>query len=142
MKPVDENLLSLDSGTRDGWRLPASHCSACGAEFHPPRARCPRCGAAELQEVSLPKTGRLLSYTLVHQTSPASMIAPPYYVGLVEIDEGPVIEAVGASRVAASTLLVGARVRLVLEPLGRDEDGEEIVSYRFVLDEDTENQDE
>lgn len=142
MKPVDESLLRLDSGTRDGWRLPADHCSACGIQSHPLRARCPRCGAAELQEVSLPKSGRLVSYTLVHQTTPASMIAPPYHVGLVEIDEGPVIEAVGASTVAASTLLVGARVRLVLEPLGRDEDGEEIVSYRFVLDEDTENQDE
>lgn len=139
MKPVDESLLRLDSATRDGWRLPANHCSACGIESHPLRARCPRCGSAELREVSLLKTGRLVSYTWVHQTAPASLIPVPYCVGIVHIDEGPIIEALGASALAESALRIGASVKLVMEPLDKD-GGEEIVSYRFVLDEDAEAQ--
>lgn len=140
MKPIDEHLLRLDAGSPDGWTLPAGRCRACQAQFHPLRPRCPRCGAAELQETSLSKSGRLVSYTQVHQTNPASLIPAPYYVGIIQIDDGPIIEATGASALSSAALQDGARVKLVLEPVARDEDGQEIVTYRFLVDERKEGQ--
>lgn len=62
------------------------------------------------------------------------MINAPYYVALIEIDSGPVIEAVSAGDLAEVDVSPGDRVRLTLETLGRDEDGEEIAAYRFSTD--------
>lgn len=60
------------------------------------------------------------------------MIAAPYYVALVQIDSGPLIEVVSSSRLDDEQVGDGKRVGLVLEALGEDEDGEEIAAYRFV----------
>lgn len=134
MKPVDEKLLRIDPSSPDGWTLMAQTCGECGTISHPVRYRCPRCGSAELADVDLEKTGTINTLTRVHQTAADSMISAPYYVALIEIDSGPIIEAVSAGDLAEVAVSPGDRVRLALETLGRDEDGEEIAAYRFSTD--------
>lgn len=114
--------------------LEGRRCGDCGTVFHPVRFRCPRCGSANLPNVSLPKTGMIMAATKVYQTGPESMIATPYAVALIQIDSGPLIEAVSATGLNEQTLLAGRRVRLVIETLGKDESGEEVMAYRFSLD--------
>lgn len=61
------------------------------------------------------------------------MIAAPYDVALIQIDSGPLIEAVSTSQLDERKIATGEPVELVLEALGEDEGGEEIAAYRFKL---------
>lgn len=95
------------------------------------RYRCPRCGSADLAGVDLEKTGTIQTLTRVLQTGPDSMISVPYYVALIQIDSGPIIEAVSASELGESEISAGTRITLLLEVLDKDEDGDEVAAYRF-----------
>lgn len=134
VKAVDDKLLKLDSSAPDGWVLVGRRCSDCSTVFHPVRYRCPRCGSGDLEEVDLPKTGAVRTLTLVHRTGPAALIEAPYYVAIVDIDAGPTIEAISSAKLSAKNVKPGAKVKLMLESIGGDEDGEEIGAYRFALD--------
>jgi uncharacterized OB-fold protein len=128
MKAWSEKLLHLKDGE---WELPGTRCEACSAVFHPERRRCPRCGSSDLTGISLAKTGELISCTQVHQASPDSLVPAPYWLGLVRLDGGPVIEALGISDLNGTALSAGQRVELVVEPLTTDEEGRKMVMYRF-----------
>ena len=95
------------------------------------RYRCPRCGFANLDDVDLPKAGVIKALTLVYRTGPSSMVPAPYYVAIVDLDSGPTVEAISGSQVDSEQIEAGARVELVLESIGTDEEGEEVGAYRF-----------
>lgn len=109
------------------------HCLDCDTVSHPVRYRCPRCGSANLRDVDLPTTGKIRTLTLVRRTGPNSMVPAPYHVAIIDLDSGPTIEAISASDLQHAAIESGLRVRLVLESIGRDEDGAEIGAYRFTL---------
>ncbi len=133
-KPIDEKLLRIGPSFPDGWSLAAQKCGECGTISHPLRYRCPRCGADDLADVVLEKTGTIKALTRVHQTSPDSVIPAPYWVALIQIDSGPVSEAVSAAHTSGADVSPGDRVTLVLDIVGNDEAGEEIAAYRFSTD--------
>jgi uncharacterized OB-fold protein len=60
------------------------------------------------------------------------MVPAPYYVALIDLHGGPTIEATSASETDSETIQAGTKVKLVLESLETDDDGEEIAAYRFV----------
>ena len=134
MKAVDDKLLRLDSSAPDGWSLIGRRCSDCDTVFHPVRYRCPRCGSANLDDVDLPKTGVIRTLTLVHRTGPSSMVPAPYYVAIIDLDSGPTVEAISGAALDSAKIEAGARVALMLESIGTDEEGEELGAYRFALD--------
>lgn len=76
---------------RDGGRLVGSRCLTCGAVSWPSRAICHRCGAAPMAETAFSPTGSLLTYTTVWVGRPG--LEPPYLLGQVKIDEGPLVFA-------------------------------------------------
>lgn len=59
------------------------------------------------------------------------MISVPYYLALIQMDSGPLIEAVSASGLGEADISAGSRVTLLLEVLDKDEDGDGIAAYRF-----------
>lgn len=54
----------------------------------PPRHACPDCGSQELDRQSLPETGEIETFTVVHATTPAFADDTPYVTAVV--DFGPV----------------------------------------------------
>ena len=54
----------------------------------PPRRVCPECGSADLNEVSLPESGEVATYTKVHVPAPSFADDAPYVTAVV--DFGPV----------------------------------------------------
>jgi uncharacterized OB-fold protein len=64
------------------------------------------------------------------------MVPAPYYVAIIDLDSGPTIEAISSAQLDGQNIESGVRVKLVLESIGQDEEGEEIGAYRFSLDED------
>ncbi|MDF9745253.1 Zn-ribbon domain-containing OB-fold protein [Natrinema salsiterrestre] len=54
----------------------------------PPRRVCPDCGSTDLEEVDLPETGEIQTYTVTHVPTPAFEEDAPYATAVV--DFGPV----------------------------------------------------
>ena len=107
-----------------GWR-----CVSCGAFHYFKPLVCKRCGSREFREVELPKTGKLLAYTMVKIAPKDFKDKAPYLVGLVELDDGTKILG-QLTDFTKEELKEGARVEAVLRKIR--EDGESgIIEYGF-----------
>ena len=74
----DEWLDAFADG--DGYYLecPEGHGSL------PPRRVCPECGATDLEEVPLPETGQVETFTTVHVASPEFVEDTPYVTAVAD----------------------------------------------------------
>jgi uncharacterized OB-fold protein len=69
-------------------QLVLQRCADCsGFQFYP-RPFCLACQSDSVEWVPARGTGRVYSLTEVHM-APAPEFKPPYYVAVVELDEGP-----------------------------------------------------
>ncbi|HEU4402995.1 MAG TPA: Zn-ribbon domain-containing OB-fold protein [Candidatus Polarisedimenticolia bacterium] len=75
------------------YRLEGSACGACGGRFFPPRAVCPACKKGDLAPHRFSGRGTLYSYTRVTQPPRGFASVAPYDVGMVRLEEGPLISA-------------------------------------------------
>ncbi len=69
-------------------RLMAAKCNDCGKVLLPPRPLCTRCLSTELRWVELEKTGRLLTYTIIHVAPTQFQSMTPYTVGVLKLKDG------------------------------------------------------
>jgi uncharacterized OB-fold protein len=62
-------------------------CRSCGRAFYPRHARCPGCGATELEKSAFEAEGTLLTFTRVHALS---LAYTDLYItlGIVEFPDG------------------------------------------------------
>lgn len=86
---VVQNTKARRRVDREQVRLVGSRCSQCGMSSWPQRAVCPRCGAAPMAASAFGPAGTLLSYTTVWVPRPG--IEPPYTLGQVHVEDGPVV---------------------------------------------------
>lgn len=126
---INEKLFKLPSPEEEP-HLVAVRCRSCGELSFPKRTRCITCFAEEMEEVALSKKGKLYSYTIVHHATPSYTGPVPYAVGAVELPEGIVILS-PLTQCNFDTLKIGMDVELVLEKLYEDENGSEVISYKF-----------
>jgi hypothetical protein len=97
--------------------LAVQHCASCGARPFPPRARCPSCGAPELEWAPVSGRGTVYSYTVVRRAPhPVFAAQLPLVVAIVELEEGPrmVTNLVGCD---PADLEVGMAVEARFEPI-------------------------
>jgi uncharacterized OB-fold protein len=126
----------------DGWfvaepepRLLGLRDPVTGTYFFPPDpavSRPPQAGDAELEPVELSATGVLWSYTTNHYQPPEPYVSAdpfvPYTVCAVELTaERMVVLGQLADGVDPGTLRVGTEMRLVVEVLFTDDEGEHTV---------------
>lgn len=129
--PVTAGLFHCDGEPS----LLGSACAACGAHYFPRRVHCPNpaCNAAALQEIRLGRRGTLYSYTIQAYRPPALFQMDqwtPYALGLVELPEGLRVMSM-LTGIAPQDLKIGMPLALVLEPLFRDADGRDVLTYKF-----------
>ncbi|MBN2332311.1 MAG: Zn-ribbon domain-containing OB-fold protein [Deltaproteobacteria bacterium] len=94
--------------------LMGSCCGSCGALYCPPRAFCPACHSTNMSWYQLQGNGRLKAFTSIFVCSP-QMVAQgygrdnPYCVGVVQLDEGPRVDAriVGVDAMQPESIRVG-----------------------------------
>jgi uncharacterized OB-fold protein len=71
--------------------LEGHRCGACGATFLGERSICGKCGARDqMAAVTLPNSGSLYSYSIVHRSYPG--IDVPYISAVVDLDDGTAIK--------------------------------------------------
>lgn len=76
---------------RQHGHLLGSTCLGCRLVNWPPRAVCQRCGSRESDVAPLAGTATLLSETTVWVSRPN--IQAPYTLGMIRLDEGPILFA-------------------------------------------------
>jgi len=74
----DDLLDAIEDGEGFYLECPEGHGSL------PPRRVCPHCGATELDEVPLPETGEIETFTTVHVAAPSFVDDAPYVTGVAD----------------------------------------------------------
>lgn len=100
--PVGDDLLSRPAVAEGVFTWPspepqllAGRCRACGCVTFPVQSSCPRCTGADTEEITLPRRGRLWSWTVQGfrpKSPPYAGDEPadewvPYGVGYVELGD-------------------------------------------------------
>ncbi|GAB3254787.1 Zn-ribbon domain-containing OB-fold protein [Nocardioides dilutus] len=134
----------------DGWfttgdapALLGSRCTTCTTTYFPPlpadRAgfcRNPACAGEDFDTVELSRRGSVWSYTDAQYQPPAPYVArtdpyKPFALAAVELAEGITVLGQVADGYGVRDLRVGAEVELVVETLNRDDDGDDLLIWRW-----------
>lgn len=132
-KPIEEGLWTVPSSADDKPHLIGSRCRVCGEVFFPKRTYgiCTHCQSIDIEEVVLSRLGKIYSYTVVMQKPPEYYRGPvPYAEGFVELPEGVRVETLFTG-CNFDDLKLGMDVEMIIEKLYEDEDGSEIVTFKF-----------
>jgi uncharacterized OB-fold protein len=98
--------------------LIAERCAACGRVHFPPRESCLACGAQTWEDVALPRTGRVYSYTITSKGAAPSefleqqLALGDYATAVVEVDDGPRLTTM-LTDVDPKAVTIGMPVRMV-----------------------------
>jgi hypothetical protein len=130
---VSEGLFAQ---TADGPRLLGSRCQTCSAPYFPRSSVChnPDCDQSRMEDVDFGPRGRLWSCAIQNYPPPppARYEEPytPYAVGVVDLDEG--LRVVARMDVGdPESLQLGAEVELTIGSIGRDEEGRNVMTWKF-----------
>ena len=132
--PVADGIFTWPS---DEPRLLGSRCINCGIHVFPVQDGCPRCMSNESEQVELERRGTLWSWTV--QGFPPK--APPYLgptgddfvpfgVGYVELPGQVRVES-RLTLADPEQLRIGMEMELIIDSLGTDDDGNELITYAF-----------
>jgi len=113
------------------YRLEGNVCAACSLRFFPPRPVCPACRGAGLPSFAFSGRGTLYSWSRVLQPSRGYASMAPYLVGMVRLEEGPLVSAQLADADGVD-LTIGMPVEMVTRRLrDADEHGYIVYGYKF-----------
>jgi uncharacterized OB-fold protein len=113
------------------YRLEGTRCAGCARTWFPPRTVCPSCRARDLDTVALSGTGTLYSFTPTSQAPRGFGNLGPYTVGMVQLDDGPLIMA-QLTDVDGVDLRIGMPVEMVTRKLQESSDhGYIVYGYKF-----------
>ncbi|MBA7648459.1 MAG: transcriptional regulator [Calditrichaeota bacterium] len=70
------------------YRLEAGKCTNCGKVHFPPRLICDACRCREFEDITLPREGKVLTWTVIYVPPPRFDLEVPYVVAIVELESG------------------------------------------------------
>jgi uncharacterized OB-fold protein len=111
------------------YRLEGAVCKQCGAKFFPPRDVCTECRSEEMEPREFDGHGELYSFTTLHQAPMGFESYVPYVVGIIKLDDGPMVEA-QITDANPEELKIGQRVEMVTRKL-REQGKEGMVVYGY-----------
>lgn len=120
----------------DHWRiengklkLVGVRCKNCNRVYFPPQPICANCfDQTDMEETTIGPRGKLYSYTIIRV--PSRNIEAPYAVGYADFPDDVRVFA-QLTEVDPNKLKVDMDVELVLGKIDRDEEGNEIISYKL-----------
>ena len=118
-------------------QLIGSRCGACAATTWPRQQRCPRCSAADMSDLLLPRRGTVVAWTtqgfvpaLPYAGSETADRFTPFGVGLVQLGDDVRVE-VRLTENDPEKLEFGMEVELAFIPFYVDDDGAEVLTIAF-----------
>ncbi len=130
-RPIKEGLFGWFV---DGRRLIGSRCRECGEVTFPANLYCPQCCSETTETVPLSRQGVLYSFTIQRFKPPPPYRGTepfePYGVGMIELPEGLRVTSV-LQESDPDKLRVGMSMELVITKFFEDDEGNEVLSYKF-----------
>jgi hypothetical protein len=111
------------------YRLEGSACPSCNGRFFPPRSVCPACRKPGLVPHLFGGRGTLYSFTRVEQPPRGFASVAPYAVGMVRLEEGPLVTAQLADTEGVE-LAIGMPVEMVTRAV-RDSAEHGFIAYGY-----------
>ena len=71
----------------------AYRCVDCGMVIAPPSGSCYGCGSSKMEWAEVSGKGKLISFTVIHIAPDAFVDEVPYFVAIVELEEGTRVSA-------------------------------------------------
>ncbi len=113
------------------YRLEGSVCRSCSGRFFPPRTVCPACRTTTLEPCPFSGRGTLYSYTRVEQAPRGFASVAPYAVGMVRLEEGPLLSA-QLTDTEGAELAIGMPVEMATRKIrDAEEHGYIVYGYKF-----------
>ncbi len=130
--PLREGIFRIPRSPDEKPAIIACRCPRCGEYFFPKRAICLACGQVGLEEAYLTGPGKIYTFTIPRMTPPGSLIEAPYVIAQVQLPEKVIVGSV-LSECDVDSVRVDMPVELVLEKVKEDEDGNDVVAFKFKL---------
>ena len=128
---VEKGLFTVPSSDSDTPRLIGSKCMSCGEVFIPKGSICLHCQSFHVEEILVGPRGQLYSFTNVNHAVPEGYRGPiPYGVGLIAFPEGAMMVSY-LTESDPEKLEVGMEMEMIVDKLFNDEDGSEIIGFKF-----------
>lgn len=129
--PIEAGFFRIPANAGEPPTLLGSRCGACGEVFFPRRLVCAKCLTEGCEDVDLSTRGTLWTWTYCHVPlfGRSDAQVPGYGVGQVDLPEGPRVQAILLG--GPDDFRIGMELQLELETLRQNEDGEDLVIYRF-----------
>ena len=130
--PIAEGLFKWSGSTAS---LIGTRCASCGTHYFPKSLSCrnPDCTDKQVEEALLGPTGKLYSYTVQAYRPPPLFKMDswsPYTIGLVDLPQG--LRVLGMlTGCGNDEVEIGMDLELTVEPLYRDDQGREVLTYKF-----------
>lgn len=113
-----------------GLSLTGGRCPVCGKIYFPTKQVCPACFAPDLEKVPLSGKGKLHTFARSHMGP--SGLPTPYLIGFIDLPEGiKLFSLLTQCDPWDQVLKVGMEMEMVVETIRQDEEGNEIVGYKF-----------
>ncbi len=128
--PIEPGFFTIPLDDSEPPRLLGSRCCACGECFFPRRTVCAKCLHRHTEEIQLSPTGTLYTYTYVHfPLFGGGRSDKGYGVGQIDLPEGPRVQSV--LKGGPHDFRIGMPLVMELETLKKNEQGQEVVIFRF-----------
>lgn len=110
--------------------LRSNECVDCGARFFDRRNGCASCGGTEFRSAPVENRGVVRAFTIVHRAAPD--ILAPYVSAIIETEDGTSVRSnVVNCDPTPEAVTLGMSVRLVVYPIGRDDNGTEAIAFGY-----------
>jgi len=132
--PITEGIFTTPLFPSDQVSLKGCRCQNCNEVLWGKRSVCENCSSEDLEDIVLSRRGRLYTYTISGHRPAGDYKGPdpfvPFGQGLIELPEGLRIVApltVNDPR----QLKIGMEMELLVEKLYENEDGNEVMAFKF-----------
>jgi uncharacterized OB-fold protein len=102
------------------YRLEAAKCETCGKIHYPPRVACSKCGATTFENITLPREGKVVTFTIVRVPPAGFTEQTPLPIAIVELMDGVRIMVQIGDLENPSDLEIGMPVRLEFRRISWD----------------------
>jgi len=102
------------------YRLEAAKCEACGKIHYPPRVACSKCGGTTFENITLPREGKVVTFTIVRVPPAGFTEQTPLPIAIVELMDGVRIMVQIGDLENPSDLEIGMPVRLEFRRISWD----------------------
>jgi len=129
--PLRPGLFHLPESADEKPSLLGSRCRVCGYVSFPRKRACVRCRRDDtMEDRRLGPYGTLETYAVMRVGPPD--FPPPYMVGYVRLNEGPVVfTQITGCEMKDDALKIGTEMELVITHLKTDPEGNNLIGWKF-----------